>query len=154
MEALVQSTTRLQEELDASKSYLENSASGFKGKLSWTCSVEDDIDTGLIIPKKLIRTFVENAISGGLIQDKEGGSVEISSHNTSLGMLIMINDQGIYFKDISSTRQQKERRLRSLDKYLNLFNARHPYLIRYDIHDRSIHDADKSGSRILITIQY
>lgn len=153
MKALVHSETSLEEELESIKTYLDNENLGYGGKLLWTCSVEDEVNTGLIIPKRLIRIFVENAIVGGIIQNGNGGRVDVSAHSTSLGMLIMINDQGIDFRDISLIREQRELRLRSLDNYLEQFNEKHPYLIHYNILDRNIHDSDKSGSRILITIQ-
>jgi sensor histidine kinase YesM len=153
MKAIVHSETSFEEELESTKTYLKNEDLGYGGKLVWTCSVEEEVNTGLIIPGRLIRIFVENAIAGGMIQNGNGGRVDISAHNTSLGMLIMINDQGIHFRDISLIREQRELRLRSLDQYLEQFNEKHPYLIHYNILDRNIHDPDKSGSRILITIQ-
>jgi len=134
--------------------HLENEAGRHEGKLLWTCSVGEDVDTGLIIPKMLIRIFVENAIEEGLILNGNGGRIEISAHKTSLGMLIMIHDEGIHFQDISSIRERREKRIRRLDEYLILFNENHPYLVHYDILDRSIHDSGKSGSRVLITIQF
>lgn len=154
MTTLVQTETSLEEELNSIRTYLDAEALAYEGKLVWTCTVEEEVNTSLIIPNRLIRIFVENALSGGLIQNGDGGKVEISAHNTSLGMLIMINDQGIHYQDLTLIRQQRDRRFRSLNKYLEQFNEKHPYLIHYDILDRSIHNSDKLGSRILITIQY
>ena len=96
---------------------------------------------------------MENAISGGRIRNGNGGRIEISVHATSLGVLIMINDQGIDFKNTLLAKQKKDERLRKLDSSLETFNGKFPYRIHYDILDRSMHDPDKSGSRILITIQ-
>jgi len=154
MTTLVQTETSLTEELTSIKTYLDTEVLAYQGKLSWTCTVEEEVNTSLIIPKRLIRIFVENALSGGLIQNGNGGRIDVSAHNTSLGLLIMINDQGIQYQDLSLIRQQRDHRLRSLDKYLENFNEKHPYLIHYDILDRSIHDSEKLGCRILITIQY
>ena len=154
MTTLVQTETSLEEELNSTKVYLDTEVLAYKGKLLWTCTVEEEVNTSLIIPKRLIRIFVENALSGGQILNGDGGKIDVSAHHTSLGLLIMINDQGIHFQDPSLIRQQRDHRLRSLDKYLEQFNIKHPYLIHYDILDRSMHDPDKLGSRILITIQY
>jgi sensor histidine kinase YesM len=153
MTVLIHTECSLKEELEALKIRLERAVEEYRGKLSWTLSVGAEVDMGLIIPKKLILLFVENAISGGLIQNGNGGSLEVSAHVTSLGMLIMINDHGISFRDIPLIRQQREHRLRGLDTCLEQFNEKHPYRIHYNMLDRSIHDSEKSGSRILITIQ-
>lgn len=154
MEALVFSDLSLREELDSVEKYLTLESIRYEGKLSWTCSVDNDADTKVIIPERLIGIFVENALHQGLILNCDGGSIEISAHNTSLGMLIMVNDHGIHFEDISLIRQQRDKRLRDLDAYLRIFNENHPYIIHFDILDRSIGDAGLSGSRVLITIQY
>lgn len=154
MEALVYANTELRDELDSVKIYLEHEARRHEGKLVWTCSVEDGVDARLIIPKRLIGIFVENAIEEGLIRNGNGGRIEISVHNTSLGMLIMVHDEGIHFQDISSIRERREKRFRKLDKSLDRFNESHSYRIHYDLLDRSFHDSDKTGSRVLITVQF
>jgi LytS/YehU family sensor histidine kinase len=141
-------------ELESIETFLEKETSRFQGKLSWSCSVDEKVDTGIVIPESLIGIFVENAISGELIWNGKEGRIEISAHTTSLGLLIMINDQGIRVKDMSDVKRQRELRLRKLNSYLEIFNGKHPYRVHYDILDRSIHDTDKTGSRILITIQY
>ena len=127
--------------------------SRYQDKLSWSCTVDDKVDDRMVIPERLIGIFVENAISGGLIRNGNGGRIEISVHTTSLGVLIMINDQGIDFEDSSLVKQKKSERLRKLDGNLETFNGKFPYCIYYNILDRSVHDPEKSGSRILITIQ-
>ena len=154
MKALVHSDTSLEEELDSTKSYLEKEVLRLDGKLTYSCSVGEEVDTGLIIPERLIRIFVENAVSGGLIPNGNGGRIDVSAHTTSLGMLIMVNDQGIDFPNKSLIKRQRNLRLRSLDSYLEEFNEKQPYLIHYIILDRSVHDPGKTGSRILITIQF
>jgi LytS/YehU family sensor histidine kinase len=141
-------------ELESIETFLEKETSRHQGNLSWSCSVDDKVDTGIVIPESLIGIFVENAISGELIWNGKAGRIEISAHTTSLGLLIMINDQDIRFKDFSRAKQQREVRLRKLNHYLETFNGKHAYRIHYDILDRSIHDTEKTGSRILITIQY
>lgn len=153
MNTLIHTETNLQEELDAIQTYLENEVLAYEGKLTWTCSISAEVDMGLIIPKRLIKTFVENAVAGGMIHNGNDARLEVSAHVTSLGMLLMINDQGIGFRDFSLIRNQRKHRLRNLDTYLEQFNEKHPYRIHYNILDRGIHGMEKSGSRILITIQ-
>lgn len=153
MEALVHTELSLAEEIESIEEILKNEVSRYEGKLSWTFTVEKDVDTDVIIPKMLIGIFVENALHQGMILNGDGGRIDISTHNTSLGLLIMVNDYGIQFNDISMIRQLREKRLRSLDAYLRIFNENHPYIIHYDILDRSVADTGRSGSRILITLQ-
>lgn len=154
MQNSIQTYATLQEEVESVKEYLENESYKYKEKLSWELSQDPEADTRLLIPKTLIRTFVENAITHGLIQNPEGGLIEISVHKSALGTLIMVVDNGTNHEETPSIREHQNGKLRCLDEYLKLFNEQHPYSVKYNILSRSLGERGQSGSRVLITVKH
>lgn len=150
---IYQTDLKLGQEIEIVKEFLENEANRYQGKLSWKCFVDSEVDTELVIPRSLIQTFAEKAITYGLIQNGEGGQIEISVYKTELGVLAMVTDNGLDDDEISSVRQHQKEKLICLDEYLSLFNSRNPHSINYSILGRSQGYLGASGSRVLITIQ-
>ena len=154
METAVQANFKLQEEIDSIQQYLKNEALRYQGKLSWDCSVDPDVDRMQPIPKMLILTFVENAITHSLFQNNGGGKVEVSVHKSNLGVLIMVTDNGAGLKESSALHQHQKEKLRSLDVDLKFFNKKQANNISYSILNRSLSETGRCGSRVLITIHH
>ncbi len=154
METSVQLYSTLHEEIESLKEFLAKAELRYKGKISCECSVDPDVEKGVIIPKMLIRIFIENAINHHLLEKPEGGKVETSVHRSNLGVLIMITDNGTSLKDAPILAKYREEKLRLLDDFLLYFNTKNPHYINYHILDRGIEEPGRSGSRVLITIKY
>lgn len=150
---IFQTDLKLGQEIDIVKQFLEEEAHRYQGKLSWECFVDAEVDTELLIPRSLIQTFAEKAITCGLIQNGEGGRIEISVFKTELGVLAMVTDNGIVDSETSSVHQHQKEKLICLDEYLRLFNSRNNHSINYSILGCSQGYIGASGSRVLITIQ-
>lgn len=114
--------------------------------------MDPEVDSELEIPRMLIHTFVEKAITHDLIQNQDGGRIEISVNKSNLGILIMVTDNGLNRTEASSLLQHHQENLRCFDEYLKLFNEKHPYSIHYNILGRSAGNSYSIGSRVLITI--
>ncbi len=154
MVGTIQTYSNIGKEIDSVQQFLENEAYRYEGKLTWTCSIDPDVNTEQVIPKMLILTFVEHAISHGLFLNKEGGKVEVSVHKTELGILVMVTDNGANLEEAPSIHQHRKEKLRCLDEYLKLFSEKLSCTIGYHILNRSLGENGKSGSRVLITIQH
>ena len=145
---------KLGQEIEILKEFLENEARRKQGKLSWDCFVDTEVDTELVIPRSLIQSFAEKAISCGLIQNEEEGRIEISVYKTEVGVLAMVTDNCIVNSETPSVNHHQKEKLLGLDKYLKLFNARNPHSIYYSMLGRSQGYIGASGSRVLISIQH
>ncbi len=150
---IYQTDLKLGQEIEIVKEFLENETRRYQGKLSWKCFVDSEVDTELVVPRSLIQTFAEKAITYGLIQNGEGGRIEISVFKTELGVLAMVTDNGLVDGETSSVHQLQKEKLLCLDEYLRLFNSRNQHSITYSILGRSQGYIGASGSRVLITIQ-
>jgi LytS/YehU family sensor histidine kinase len=150
---IYQTDLKLGQEIEIVKIFLENEAHRHQGKLSWKCFVDSEVDTELLVPRSLIQTFAEKAITFGLIQNGEGGRIDVSVFKTELGVLAMVTDNGIVDDETFSVHQLQKEKLLCLDAYLKQFNTRNKHSITYSILGRSQGYIGASGSRVLITIQ-
>ena len=151
---IYQTDLKLGQEIEIVKEFLENEAARYRGKLSWHCFVDSEVDTELVVPRSLIQTFAEQAITSDLILNGEGGRIEVSVYKTELGVLAMVTDNGIIDGKKSAVHQHQKEKLICLDEYLSLFNSRNKHSIQYSILGRSQGYIGASGSRVLITIQH
>jgi hypothetical protein len=144
----------LGEEIEFVKQYLKIESYRFNGRLKWEMKVHPNVDTAIIVPKMLIHIFVENALKHGIFHNAKGGCVEILVHPTSLGMLIMITDDGIGMVKASEINREKGNGLRILNGYLQLFNRQQKHTISYQLLDRGSPETGVSGTRVLISIVF
>lgn len=153
MESTVKTLNTLKEEIQSVRQYLQNEEFRYIGKLTWECSLDPEVDTNIILPHQLILNFVEDAIKHGIFHNPQGGKIDVSVHKSRIGILIMVTDNGAKLSDSSDTQNYHNEKFKLLDEYLRLFNKQHTYMIDYKILDRSICEADRTGSRVLITIK-
>lgn len=85
----------LEEEIVCVRQYMHLESARHKGKLSSEFYQDPGVDTDIIIPDMLIYNFVENAIKHGIFHKEEGGNINISVNKTSIGVLIMVADDGV-----------------------------------------------------------
>jgi len=85
-------------ELEALRLYIEMEAMRFKEKLSYSISVDKDVEMDYIeIPPLLLQPYVENAIWHGLMHKEEGGRIDITAamkKNEAI-LEIHITDNGV-----------------------------------------------------------
>lgn len=153
METAVQARNTLKAEIESVKKYLQNEAFRYGDKLSWECTVDPEVNTHIPVPSLLIQTFVENAIKHGIFQDPRGGMVDVTILKSSVGVLIMITDNGIVFDSYPGNRKISNGKLRLLDEYLEIYNRQQPCTVSYKVLDRAAIEPGRTGSRVLITIK-
>jgi LytS/YehU family sensor histidine kinase len=107
----------LTSELEALQLYIEMETLRFKEKLTYTISIDKEVETDFIeIPPLLLQPYVENAIWHGLMNKEEGGKVEISTQLISEKKIlkITISDDGIGRKKAGEIKSKKLHKYKSL----------------------------------------
>ena len=139
----------LGEEIESVRQYLlsENERSG--GKLSWELKINPALDNRVVIPKMLIRFFVETAEL-----NPEEGTLEVLIQPTTIGILVMVSGKGIRIDRAAREHKDIEEGLRTLDEQIYLFNSLHKHSINYRFIPGPRTEGDQTGNRILISILF
>ena len=88
----------LKSELAALELYIQMEAMRFKEKLTYTISIDENVETDYIeLPPLLLQPYVENAIWHGLMHKDQGGQIDIKVEMKNIDSLLEINitDDGI-----------------------------------------------------------
>lgn len=86
-------TTTLEEELEATKHYLELESLRFESRLRYEIDVDFEA-LELALPPMLIQNLVENAIKHGIARLPEGGSVQVAVRRSSHQLHIRVTNTG------------------------------------------------------------
>lgn len=85
----------LSDEIDFVRRYCELQKLRFLDRLSFSLTIDKDVDLLRTIPKMTIQLFVENAIKHGFENRSEGGKVEVDIKKADHSIVIMIADNGV-----------------------------------------------------------
>jgi tetratricopeptide (TPR) repeat protein len=150
----------LSSELAALELYIEMEAMRFKEKLSYSFSVEKNVETDYIeIPPLLLQPYVENAIWHGLMPREEGGHISIIvSINEDESLLeINITDNGIGRKAAAILREKVAGKHRSYGmkattERIALINQIYKTGANVVVHDLVDEKGQPRGTRVCIEI--
>ena len=148
----INSYRTLDEEIQSVKKFLNAKTSDFEEKLTWDCRVDPEAETTILVPGTLIKSFVEHAFLNGIAKNPGGGKIDISVHRTTLGILIMITDNGTLQYQEYSRGRMIGNRLELLDQEIDTFNKAQKYSVNYQLLDLAYVEPGKTGTRVLITI--
>ena len=91
-------TTTVEDELEATRHYLELEALRFERRLRYEIEA-DPRASDLAVPPMLIQTLVENAIKHGIATLPEGGSVRLAVQRSSQSLHIRVTNTGRLTRD-------------------------------------------------------
>lgn len=149
----MQSHHTLEEEITSVEEFLASRTSGPEEDLTWECSTDPNADTRIVVPRTLVRSFVEHALLNDVSKHPEGGKIEVSVHRTNLGILIMVTDNGSLRYQEYNLGRLIGNRLELLDQEINEFNKEKEYSINYQLLDLAYAEPGQTGTRVLITIK-
>ena len=149
----------LSSELAALQLYVEMEAMRFKEKLSYSFSVEKNVESDYIeIPPLLLQPYVENAIWHGLMHREEGGHISITIALQEESILeINIADNGIGRKAATILRDKVAGKHRSYGmkattERIALINQIYKTGASVVVHDLIDEKGQASGTRVCIQI--
>jgi len=143
----------LEEEIDHVRRFLNNEEFRFDGRFTSSFYLDPEVDTSVVIPKRLIHVFVANAFSNGLFNNAGPAHIDLSIHRSGIGILIMVADNGEGQLVEAGTEPSRNEELQLLDSYLPLFNRQQDVSVSYDIVDLAHCEPGETGNRVLITIK-
>jgi len=148
-------TRSLDEEMNFIRDYLDVLQIRYVDEFDYQIELENNVELSQQIPKMLIQSFVENAINHGIKPKSGKGHLIIRLSNTSKGVAVLIQDDGIG-RDISEKQQgtQNTRKgITNINEYINIFNKYNKDKISYRIID--LYDRRKpAGTKVIIYVPY
>ncbi len=142
----------LGEEIDAVQRYLDHEIPGCEGQLNREFYLDPEVDTGVIVPRSLIKVFAEIALRDSISRENCSGTLSISINKSSLGILIMVADTRLRTHNGKAIDHPRSEGLKILSSYLPLFNRQHHMAVTYRILNLT-HENGSPGARVLITIK-
>lgn len=152
MESKNHSLFTLEKEVRATENYLSDMTKESNESFTWNCKLDPKVDSSVPVPESLLKCFVENSFINKVSQHPEGGKVDISLHHTTLGILIMVTDNGALRYQEYNRRSLIGKRLEKLDYEIEDFNKQQECNISYQLLDLDYAEPGKTGTRVLITI--
>lgn len=152
MERKENKSMTLGREIQSVKDYLQGKTLEYGDKLSWDFKLDPEAQTGIQIPSDLIKSFVEHAFLNGNHQQTGIATIDISIHRTTLGILIMITDNGSLRYQEYSRERMIGNRLELLDQEIHEFNLEQDHSVNYQLMDLAYVEPGQKGTRVLITI--
>lgn len=142
----------LEEELLYVKEFLAAEAYDSEEEFTWECTIDPEADTSVPVPGGLVKSFVEHALMKEICKHPDGGSVHVSVHSTTLGILIMVTDNGTLRYQEYGRGNLISNRLELLDQQILNFNKKQEQTINYQLLDLGYSEPGQTGTRVLITI--
>lgn len=152
METAVKSYRMLEEELLYVKEFLATEAHNSEEEFIWECTIDPQADTSITVPGGLVKSFVEHALLKEISKHPDGGTVRVTVHSTTLGILIMVSDNGTLRYQEYGRGNLIGNRLELLDQQILDFNKQQEQTINYRLLDLDYAESGQTGTRVLITI--
>jgi len=142
----------LEEEIDMVQRYLEHEPGLPQGEITREFYLDPEVDTGTIVPRKLLQVFIEDSLRNAIVSDHTDAVLHISINRSNMGILIMVADLGLRNGDGVQVNQSCSEGIKLLNSYLPLFNRQHQVSISYKMLNLSTENGTP-GVRVLITIK-
>jgi ligand-binding sensor domain-containing protein/two-component sensor histidine kinase len=148
----------ISEELESLRLYLDLEKLRFENKFDYEIDVDPHIDTlRIMIPNMLIQPYVENAVKHGIQNKMDTGMVKISLKKGENEIYYVIEDNGIGIRKSLELKQhedimQKSSGMEITRNRINMLNLDQKENERLEITDLSEENAEKTGTKVEITI--
>lgn len=129
-------TRMLDEELKYTKQYLDIEKFRFREKFVYDIHVEREVNTGMEVPRMIIQTFAESAVSNGLMHRATDGVLKISLKIEKNRLIILFSDNGVGIEKSNRLNKAKAfKALHIMDEFIRIFNELNQTDITYKIYD-------------------
>ena len=143
----------LEEEINYLRTYLELEKMRFDARFDYKISIEQHVNTAILIPGMTLHTYCDNAIRHGLVNKKGSGFLSINITNHHNGVLIVVEDNGIGRERAQQlgTRGNGQGLL-LIEQQLQFYNSQNSEAIYQTITDLKDENNMPSGTRVNLYI--
>ena len=143
----------LQEELDFIRNYLDLQQFRFKNRIEYRIEVAPGVNQGVLVPRMIIETHVENALNHGLKHSDKKGMILIKIMQEKSVLVIEVIDNGIgRVKAAEISKDSTRLGLRVTEQFYMLINKYNRQKISRSIIDLYDEEGNPAGTRVVIRI--
>jgi hypothetical protein len=116
-------TRTLDEEIDFTIKYLKIEKFRFRDKFNFKLDIEDDVNLSMEVPRMVIQTYAESAVTNGLMHREEGGILHIKVSNKSDKLIVTFEDNGVGIEECKKLNKEKAfKSVKIMEEFIRLFN--------------------------------
>lgn len=142
----------LRDELEFTVQYLDIELFRYRDKFVYHFDVDDQVNENIQVPRMIIQTFAESAVTNGLMHRQSGGKLNVRIRPEGNELEVVFEDNGVGIEQ--SSRLNKARAFKSIrimDEFIRLFNELNHTNIRYEMKD--INPAEEyPGTRVIVRL--
>jgi hypothetical protein len=149
-----QITRMLEDEINFTVEYLDIEKFRFRQKFEYIINVDEDVEMGTEVPRMIIQSYAETAISNGLMHRETGGILQINISENDDHLLIKVTDNGVGIE--KSKEYNKEKAFKSMKvmaEFISLINELNRSKITVVMQD-TFENGVVSGTEVLISIPF
>jgi len=129
-------TRMLDDELGFTKQYLEVEHFRFRDKFSYEIHVDPAVNINIEVPRMIIQTFAESAVSNGLMHRQSGGKLKIDVNIKGEKLIVSFIDNGVGIENSKRLNKAKAfKAVRIMDEFIRIFNELNNVDISYKMFD-------------------
>jgi LytS/YehU family sensor histidine kinase len=144
----------LSQEIEFTLEYLEIEKFRFRNKFNYKFDVDENVDLMCEVPRMIIQTYADSAITNGLMHRDDGGMLTISIKEDDDQLEIRVTDNGVGIE--KSKEYNKDKAFKSakiMDEFIVLINDMNTSKISIKMYDFEEDDV-VAGTEVLIMIPF
>jgi hypothetical protein len=132
-------TRLLSDELDFTRDYLNIEKFRFREKFDYHINVAPDVNLYMEVPRMIIQTFAESAVSNGLMHRTENGELRIDISNSNKNLIVLFKDNGVGIEKSKILNKEKAfKAIKIMDEFIRIFNNLNQTNISYKMYDLNL----------------
>ncbi|HPR58720.1 MAG TPA: histidine kinase [Bacteroidales bacterium] len=144
----------LDDEIEFTIAYLEIEKLRFRNKFNYVIEVEENIELLVMVPRMIIQSYAESAISNGLMHREKDGRLKIAVKDMHQYLEVRITDNGVGIeKSKVFNKDRAFKSMRLITQFIDLINSLNASKVVVEMYD--LHENDEvCGTETLIKIPY
>ncbi|MCF8366109.1 MAG: histidine kinase [Bacteroidales bacterium] len=147
-----QMTRILDEELKFTRQYLDIEKFRFREKFVYDFQVDPEVNTRMEVPRMIIQTFAESAVSNGLMHRASDGVLQITLKIFQNRLIVLFSDNGVGIEKSKRLNKTKAfKALRIMEEFIRIFNDLNRTDITYKIYDLN-ESEEFPGTEVMVSL--
>jgi sensor histidine kinase YesM len=145
-------TRSLDEEIDFTVKYLKIEKFRFRDKFNFKLDIDDNVNLNMEVPRMVIQTYAESAVSNGLMNRVNGGLLHIKIGKQGDNLLAIFDDNGVGIEECKRLNKDKAfKSAKIMDEFIKLFNDYNNANVTCKMENLNLNE-EYRGTRVTVTI--